>query len=43
MDDFRLKFSKRLRKLRHQAGLTQEQLAEIADIPIDFLSLFERG
>jgi transcriptional regulator with XRE-family HTH domain len=43
MVDLRKKFGKRLRTLRRQAGLTQEQLAEAAQISVDFLSLVERG
>ena len=43
MVDLRKKFGKRLQKLRRQAGLTQEQLAEAATISVDFLSMVERG
>lgn len=43
MENLRKKFGKRLRTLRRQAGLTQEQLAEAAEISVDFLSLIERG
>jgi transcriptional regulator with XRE-family HTH domain len=43
MDNIRIKFGKRLKTLRHQANLTQEQLAEATDISVDFLSLIERG
>jgi transcriptional regulator with XRE-family HTH domain len=43
METIRKKFGIRIRKLRHQAGLTQEQLAESADISVDFISLIERG
>lgn len=43
MDDLRKKFGKRLQTLRRQAGLTQEQLAEVTEISVDFLSLVERG
>jgi len=43
MDDLRKKFGKRLQTLRRQAGLTQEQLAEAAEISVDFLSMVERG
>lgn len=39
----REKFGKRVRWLRGQHGLTQEQLAERAGISVDFLSLIERG
>lgn len=37
------KFGKRVRHLRRQRDLTQEELAEAAQISIDFLSLIERG
>ena len=43
MSELRKEFGKRLRSLRRQAGLTQEQLAEEAQISVDFLSLVERG
>ena len=43
MDDLRKKFGKRLKTLRRQAGLTQEQLAEATNISVDFISLVERG
>ncbi len=43
MADLRKKFGKRLRQLRKEAGFTQEQLADKADISVDFLSLVERG
>lgn len=43
MDALRKEFGKRLRTLRRQAGLTQEQLAEAAEVSVDFLSLVERG
>jgi transcriptional regulator with XRE-family HTH domain len=36
-------FGNRVRGLRGQLGLTQEQLAERASISVDFLSLIERG
>ncbi len=34
---------KRIRELRKEHDLTQEQLAELADISVDFLSLIETG
>jgi transcriptional regulator with XRE-family HTH domain len=43
MGDLRKNFGQRLKALRQQAGLTQEQLAEAAYISVDFLSLVERG
>jgi transcriptional regulator with XRE-family HTH domain len=39
----REKFGNRIRLLRGDRGLTQEQLAERAGISVDFLSLIERG
>lgn len=39
----REQFGQRLRALRLQRDLTQEQLAEAAEISVDFLSLVERG
>lgn len=42
-DDLRAKFGSRLRYLRQQKNMTQEQLAEAAKISVDFLSLVERG
>jgi transcriptional regulator with XRE-family HTH domain len=39
----REKFGQRVRWLRGEHGLTQEQLAERAGISVDFLSLIERG
>lgn len=43
MSDIRKEFGKRLKALRIEAELTQEQLAGKADISVDFLSLIERG
>lgn len=43
MVDLRKKFGARLRQLRRQADLTQEQLAAAAELSVDFLSLVERG
>ncbi len=37
------KFGKRLRHLRMQKGLTQEQLAEAAGLSVDFISNLERS
>jgi transcriptional regulator with XRE-family HTH domain len=39
----REKFGQKVRWLRGEHGLTQEQLAERAGISVDFLSLIERG
>jgi transcriptional regulator with XRE-family HTH domain len=38
-----IKFGKRLVELRTQNGMTQERLAEAANISADFISLIERG
>lgn len=43
MSDLRKQFGKRLKRLRLQAGYTQEKLAEEVGISVDFLSLMERG
>ena len=43
MKKLRAQFGNRLRDLRKQRGITQEQLAEAASISVDFLSLVERG
>jgi transcriptional regulator with XRE-family HTH domain len=42
-NDLMTKFGKRVAKLRMNRLLTQQQLAEIAGISIDHLSLIERG
>jgi transcriptional regulator with XRE-family HTH domain len=39
----RRKFGARLRQIRAQRRMTQEQFAETLDISVDFLSLIERG
>jgi len=39
----RKRFGQRVRILRRQAELTQEELAAKADISVDFLGLIERG
>jgi transcriptional regulator with XRE-family HTH domain len=36
-------FGERLRQIRAQRRMTQEQFAETLDISVDFLSLIERG
>ena len=41
--NLRVLFGVRVRALRSAAGLTQEALAERANISVDFLSLIERG
>ena len=43
MDDLKEQFGKRVRVLRVQKQMTQEQLAEATNISVDFLSLIERG
>jgi len=43
MTTLRQGFGRKLRALRKQAGLSQEKLAERAEISVDFLSLVERG
>lgn len=43
MKKLRVQFGRKLRALRKQRGITQEQLAEAASISVDFLSLVERG
>lgn len=43
MATLREKFGKRLRQVRAERRMTQEQFAEALDISVDFLSLIERG
>lgn len=43
MSELRAQVGKRLRYLRRQRNLTQEQLAEAAGISVDMLSNIERG
>ena len=43
MAKLREKFGRRLRQIRAQRRMTQEQFAETLDISVDFLSLVERG
>ena len=43
MNELKEQFGKRIRILRRERQLTQEQLAEAAGISVDFLSLIERG
>ena len=43
MNDLKKQFGMRLRLLRIQQQMTQEQLAAAANISVDFLSLIERG
>jgi transcriptional regulator with XRE-family HTH domain len=37
------KFGRRLREIRAQRRMTQEEFAEMLDVSVDFLSLIERG
>ena len=43
MATLRKKFGARLREIRIQRRMTQEEFAESLDISVDFLSLMERG
>ena len=43
MATLKQKFGKRLREIREQRRMSQEQFAETLDISVDFLSLIERG
>jgi transcriptional regulator with XRE-family HTH domain len=43
MSDLRVRFGKRLRKLRRNKDITQEQLAEMIGVSVDFVSKIERG
>jgi transcriptional regulator with XRE-family HTH domain len=43
MPSLRIQFGQRLRALRRERGLTQEQLAELTKLSVDFISLVERG
>ena len=43
MDDLRAAFGYRIRELRERAGLTQEGLAERADLDVTYVSGIERG
>jgi DNA-binding XRE family transcriptional regulator len=43
MSELRVQFGRRLRQLRRQKDLTQEQLADAAGISVDMLSNIERG
>jgi transcriptional regulator with XRE-family HTH domain len=43
MGDLRTQFGARLRGLRQERSLTQEEFAELVGISVDFLSLIERG
>jgi transcriptional regulator with XRE-family HTH domain len=43
MSDLKVRFGKRLRKLRRNKDITQEQLAEMIGVSVDFVSKMERG
>jgi transcriptional regulator with XRE-family HTH domain len=43
MNNLKRQFGFRLRYLRRQRNLTQEQLAELSGLSVDFISLVERG
>ncbi len=43
MSHLQEKFGKRLRQLRLQNSMTQEQLAESTDVSVDLISNIERG
>lgn len=43
MSELRIQFGRRLRQLRRQKDLTQEQLAEATGLSVDMLSNIERG
>jgi transcriptional regulator with XRE-family HTH domain len=43
MPPLRKDFGNRLRAIRQERKLTQEQFAELVGISVDFLSLIERG
>ncbi len=43
MNDLKKEFGARLRLLRIQRQITQEQLSAAANLSVDFLSLIERG
>lgn len=43
MSDLRARFGERLKRLRQQRGMTQEQLAEASKLSVDFVSQIERG
>lgn len=43
MADLKTKFGKRLKALRNQKGITQEQLADKAGLTVESISNIERG
>jgi transcriptional regulator with XRE-family HTH domain len=43
MSNLRILFGKRLRKIRRNKDLTQERLAEMLGVSVEFVSNMERG
>jgi transcriptional regulator with XRE-family HTH domain len=43
MQSLRVQFGRRLKSIRLERKLTQEEFAELVGISVDFLSLIERG
>jgi transcriptional regulator with XRE-family HTH domain len=43
LDDVQVRFGKRLRQVREQAGVSQEKLAELAGLHRTYVSSVERG
>jgi transcriptional regulator with XRE-family HTH domain len=43
MSDIKKRFGKRLRKLRRNKELTQEQLADMMSVSLNFIGQIERG
>lgn len=41
--EFKIRFGKRVRELREQRNLTQEQLAELAEVSRDSIKNIEKG
>ena len=42
-DDIRIRFGRRLREIRGEAGISQEKLGELAGLHRTFVSMVERG
>jgi transcriptional regulator with XRE-family HTH domain len=43
MAEIKIQFGKKLRKIRRNKDVTQEQLAELIGVSADFISQIERG
>lgn len=43
MSDIKVRLGKRIKQLRNMRDMTQQQLAESADMSISFLGMIERG